>query len=91
MIKSYQIAEVVTFLEGKERSKATIENNIRGYKEAKGVDGVKYGSLHDFLAFKYLPARKDIVSESRRYYEGQLRYHAGIYCIKHGLNFKSSY
>ena len=53
MIKSYQIAEVVTFLEGKEISKATIENNIRGYKEAKGVDGVKYGSLHDFLAFKY--------------------------------------
>ena len=91
MIKSYQIAEVVTFLEGKVVSKETIENDIRRYKEVKGVDGVKYGSLHDFLAFKYLPERKDIVSESRRYYEYQLRYNAGIYCIKHGLNFKSSY
>ena len=88
MIKSYQIAEVVTFLEGKERSKATIENNIRGYKETKGVDGVKYGSLHDFLAFKYLPARKDIVSKAREYNEGQLLYNAHNYCLKYGISFK---
>ena len=88
MLKSYQIAEVVTFLEGKEISKETIENDIRRYKEAKGVDGVKYGSLHDFLTFKYLPERKDIVSKARGYYEGQLRYHANNYCLKYGISFK---
>ena len=87
MLKAYQICEVVTFLENKKRSRSTIESNIRGYKEANNVEGVENGCLHDFLEFKYLPARKEVVEKAKKYDEEQLLFDAHNYCLKYDVKF----
>ena len=85
MIKANEILEVVIFLENKKRSRSSVDSSIRGYRESKGVDGVKEGSLHDFIEFKYLPARKDIVDRAKRFSEQQLLFNAHNYCLENDV------